>query len=187
MSHHSQSNDNHRAGEPEQPGETGQTGAWHRVVIALGSNLGDREETLFQALADLRATEGIRVTAWSSLHDTVALTASGYDDSAPGYLNQVILAECAWQPEALLGILLDIEARHGRTRDGKQYANRTLDLDLIDYDGLEHHTDTLTLPHPRAHERLFVLRPWVEVDPEATISKRGAVSALIGALEGDRA
>ncbi len=173
-----------RPGEADNPADRD---GWHPVVIALGSNLGDREQTLFQAVSDVRATEGIRVIGQSRLHETIALTASGYDDGAPGYLNQVILAQCAWQPEALMRILLEIESRHGRTRDAKQYANRTLDLDLIDYDGAQLHTDTLTVPHPRAHERLFVLRPWLEVDPEARLPQHGPVRALIEALEGERA
>lgn len=156
---------------------------WHKAVIALGSNLGDREQTLFEALADLRATEGIRIVAQSTLHDTVALTASGYDDTAPGYLNQVVVAETAWQPDKLLGILLAIESRHGRMRDGTQYADRTLDLDLITYDDLSLVTEELTLPHPRAHERSFVLRPWLEVDPDAEIPGRGLVAQLLAALD----
>ena len=159
---------------------------WHHAVVALGSNLGDREETLFQAVADLRATEGIRVLVESGLHETVALTASGYDDTAPGYVNQVVLIETAWQPEALLDILLGIEAQHGRTRDGTAYANRTLDLDLISYDDVQSESPRLTLPHPRAHEREFVLRPWREIDPEATLPGLGPVRQLLRQL-GDQA
>ena len=155
---------------------------WHRAVIALGSNLGEREQTLFEALADLRATEGIRILAESSLHDTVALTVGGYDESAPGYVNQVVLVETAWQPDKLMGILLEIEAHHGRVRDGEKYANRTLDLDLIDYDGLTLESERLTLPHPRAHERTFVLEPWLEIDPEASLPGRGAVAELLAGL-----
>lgn len=155
---------------------------WHDAVVALGSNLGDREETLFQAVADLRASEGIRVLAESSLHDTVALTASGYDKEAPGYVNQVVVIETAWQPEAVLDILLDIEARHGRMRDGTPFADRTLDLDLISYDEVQSHSPRLTLPHPRAHEREFVLRPWSEIDPEATIPGHGLVTTLLSRL-----
>jgi 2-amino-4-hydroxy-6-hydroxymethyldihydropteridine diphosphokinase len=174
------------AEQPADDGEFGPREQWHHAVVALGSNLGDREETLFQALADLRATEGVRVLAESSLHETVALTASGYDEEAPGYVNQVVAVQTAWQPEALLDILLDIEARHGRTRDGTLFANRTLDLDLISYDNVQSQSPRLTLPHPRAHEREFVLGPWSEIDPEATLPGRGPVSALIAQL-GDQA
>lgn len=157
---------------------------WHHAVVALGSNLGDREETLFQAVADLRATEGIRVLVESGLHETVALTASGYDEEAPGYVNQVVLIETAWQPEALLDILLGIEAQHGRTRDGTAYANRTLDLDLISYDDIESQSPRLTLPHPRAHEREFVLRPWSEIDSTATLPGHGPIADLLRAVVG---
>ena len=159
-------------------------GTWRRAVVALGSNLGDREQTLFEALADLRATEGIRILAESALHDTVALTSAGYDETAPGYLNQVVVIESAWPPERLMQILLDIEAHHGRVRDGEQYANRTLDLDLIDVDGQTLQSDLLTLPHPRAYERTFVLSPWLEADPDATLPGHGAVADLVRALGG---
>lgn len=164
--------------------EYGQGEHWHRAVVALGSNLGEREDTLFQALADLRATEGVRVTAHSSFYETVALTASGYDNEAPGYVNQVVLIHTAWQPEALLDILLEIEARHGRTRDGTLFANRTLDLDLISYDDTQSDSPRLTLPHPRAHEREFVLGPWDEIDPAATLPGHGLVSTLLSHVRG---
>jgi len=167
-------------------GEYGPREQWHHAVVALGSNLGDREETLFHAVADLRATEGVRVLVESCLHETVALTASGYDEEAPGYVNQVVLIQTAWQPEPLLDLLLEIEARHGRTRDGTLFANRTLDLDLISYDDVQSESPRLTLPHPRAHEREFVLRPWREIDPEATLPGRGPVRELLRQL-GDQA
>ena len=155
---------------------------WHRAVVALGSNLGERDEELFRAIADLKATEGIRLVAESSVHETVALTESGYDESAPKYLNQVIIVDTVWAPHALLDIALAIEARHGRVRTDERYASRTLDIDLIDYDGEPLESDGLTLPHPRAHERAFVLAPWSEIDGEATIAGRGKVSDLLGGL-----
>jgi 2-amino-4-hydroxy-6-hydroxymethyldihydropteridine diphosphokinase len=155
---------------------------WHRVVVALGSNLGERDEELFRALADLNATEGVRVIAQSSVHETTALTEGGYDESAPKYLNQVAIVDTVWAPQALLEIVLGIEARHGRVRTDERYASRTLDIDLIDYDGEALETDSLTLPHPRAHERLFVLNPWLEVDPAASIPGHGPVASLVKAL-----
>ena len=158
---------------------------WHRVVVALGSNLGERDEELFRALADLNATEGVRVIAQSSVHETTALTEGGYDDSAPKYLNQVAIIDTVWVPQTLLEIVLDIEARHGRVRTDERYASRTLDIDLIDYDGEEIETETLTLPHPRARERLFVLNPWLEVDPAASLPGHGLVATLVEALAQD--
>ena len=156
---------------------------WHRVVIALGSNLGERDEELFRAVADIRATEGVRVVGESTLWETTALTESGYDEQAPKYLNQVILVDTVWQPEALLTIVLDIEARHGRLRTGERYASRTLDIDLISFDEEVIFTDSLELPHPRAHERQFVLGPWLELDAEATLPGKGRVRDLLSALE----
>ena len=158
---------------------------WHRVVVALGSNLGERDEELFRALADLNATGGVRVITQSSVHETTALTEGGYDESAPKYLNQVAIVDTVWAPQALLEIVLGIEARHGRVRTDERYASRTLDIDLIDYDGEAIETNTLTLPHPRAHERLFVLNPWLEVDPAAALRGRGPVATLVETLSQD--
>ena len=158
---------------------------WHRVVVALGSNLGERDEELFRALADLNATEGVRVITQSSVHETTALTEGGYDESAPKYLNQVAIVDTVWAPQALLEIVLGIESRHGRVRNDERYASRTLDIDLIDYDGEVNETDTLTLPHPRAHKRLFVLKPWLEVDPAASLPGHGKVATLVETLSQD--
>lgn len=159
-----------------------QESGWHRVVIALGSNLGERDEELFRAIADLRATEGVRIVAESSVHETVALTSKGYDEAAPKYLNQVVIAETVWSAEDLLRIVLQIEAQHGRVRSGERYESRTLDIDLIDYDSKPYSAESLELPHPRAHEREFVLAPWLAIDPTAEIPGHGSVSALLEGL-----
>lgn len=155
---------------------------WVSCVVALGTNLGDRQETAFRALADIAATEGFRVTASSSLHETVALGPEGPNPDAPGYVNQVILLESAWTPQRTLDLLLDIERLHGRERTGEKYADRTLDLDLIVYGDRVSDDPVVTTPHPRAHERRFVLEPWLEIDPDASIPGRGSVRALIDAL-----
>jgi 2-amino-4-hydroxy-6-hydroxymethyldihydropteridine diphosphokinase len=156
---------------------------WTKAVIALGTNQGEREETLLEAVADLRATEGVVVVAESSAIETVALTESGYDESAPAYLNQVVIIHTAWPAEHFLARLHEIEQRHGRARDSVQYAPRTLDLDIIDWGGVTLDIPGLTLPHPRAHERTFVLAPWLEVEPEAEIPGRGNVKNLLAELE----
>jgi len=156
---------------------------WHRAVLALGSNVGERDDELFRAVADLKATEGVRLIVQSSIHETVALTPSGYDESAPKYLNQVIIVDTVWEPQALLQIALDIEARHGRVRTDERYASRTLDIDLIDYDGEALETEGLSLPHPRAGERVFVLAPWAEIDSDASIHGKGNVLDLLGGLD----
>jgi len=155
---------------------------WTRAVLALGSNLGDTHEILFRAVADIRATEGIVVERQSSVHHTTALTSSGYDETKPRYANQVITIRTVWSPEKLLTQLQSIELRHGRTRSGDQYADRTLDIDIITYGDVERATETLTLPHPRAHERLFVLEPWLEIDRDAELPGKGTVEALVQSL-----
>ncbi len=165
------------------------TDGWTPCVVALGSNLGDREDLAQRALADIRATEGFVIRAASSVRETLALGVDGVDLEAPRYLNQVILLDSAWSPERTLGLLLGIEEAHGRVRgdqgDTKRYANRTLDLDLITYGDRVVQSASLSLPHPRAHERRFVLEPWNEVDPEAVLPGRGPVATLLGGLAPD--
>ena len=139
-----------------------------RAVLALGSNLGDRGATVVEAVRLLAETEGIEVTAASPLVETVALTVDGPDESAPGYLNGVVLVETTLTPELLLAAANAIEAQLGRVR-GERWADRTIDIDLIDYAGVTRDSERLTLPHPRAAEREFVLRPWLEVEPQATL------------------
>lgn len=155
---------------------------WVSCVVALGTNLGDREDIAFRALADIAATEGFRVTASSSLHETVALGPDGLNPDAPAYVNQVIALESAWSVEKTLALLLDIERRHGRERTGEKYADRTLDLDLIVYGDRRHVSPDVTTPHPRAHERRFVLEPWHEINPDAVLPGKGAVSDLLADL-----
>lgn len=155
---------------------------WVRCVVALGTNLGNREDIAFRALADIAATEGFRVNAASSLHETVALGPDGPNPDAPAYVNQVILLQSAWSAEKTLEHLMDIERQHGRERNGEKYADRTLDLDLIVYGDRVSDDPRVTTPHPRAHERRFVLEPWHEIDPEAIIPGRGPISVVLDSL-----
>lgn len=150
------------------------------AVIALGSNQGNREATLRAAVAAIRAIEGVTVTAASGLVETPALTLDGIDHAAPAYLNAVVLVMSALTPEQLLAELHRIEADLGRVREsGVRWGDRTLDLDLIDFAGLTRATDTLTLPHPRAHERAFVLQPWLTANPDAVLAGHGRVADLL--------
>ncbi|NYF09553.1 2-amino-4-hydroxy-6-hydroxymethyldihydropteridine diphosphokinase [Leifsonia sp. AK011] len=142
-----------------------------RVVIAFGSNLGDRAETIVAAAREIADLPGIELTALSSLHETPALKPHGVDFAAPAYLNAIAIVETDLDPHELLARLREIEQQHGRVRE-ERWGDRTLDLDIIDADGMAVTTDDLTLPHPRAHERAFVLEPWLEVDPEAVLSGR---------------
>jgi len=159
---------------------------WTECVVALGTNLGDRDRIAFEAVADIQATEGFSVVAQSTLHETVAVGMSGPDDTKPSYLNQVILVRSAWSARKTLDHLHGIELDHGRNRDGVRYADRTLDLDLITYADAVVEQDGLVLPHPRAHERRFVLQPWLEVDPNAVLPGRGLVASILEGLPADR-
>lgn len=152
------------------------------AVVAVGSNLGDREATFLAAVRALAESEGITVTAISTPIETVALRPEGEDADAPRYLNAVVLVRTTLAPRALLSLLHEIEREHGRVR-AERWGDRTLDLDLVDYAGEQSTTDDLTLPHPRAHERAFVLGPWAEVAPDAVLPGHGRVADLLAGLE----
>lgn len=141
------------------------------AVIALGSNQGDRRETLLAAARELAETDGVELVKVSGLHETVALRVDGPDPDAPAYLNAVALIRTTLTPGALLEALQVIESDHGRVR-AQRWGDRTLDLDIVDFAGLHFNDENLTLPHPRAAEREFVLRPWIEVDPDAVLGGR---------------
>lgn len=139
-----------------------------RAVLALGANLGDRETTLDAAVAGLTATPGVRVVAVSPLVETDPV---GGPDQPP-YLNAVVLVDTTLGPHDLLAGCLALEAAHGRERDVR-WGPRTLDVDVVDYGGMTLHSDDLTLPHPRAAGRAFVLAPWLAVDPDAELPSGG--------------
>ena len=141
-----------------------------RVVVALGSNVGDRVATLTDAVEQLAEVPKLTLTAVSELVESDPF--GGPDQ--PAYLNGVVLATYAGSPAALLRALHAIEHRNGRTREVR-WGARTLDLDLVQFgipgSDRERLSDTpaLLLPHPRAHERNFILIPWSRLDPEATL------------------
>jgi 2-amino-4-hydroxy-6-hydroxymethyldihydropteridine diphosphokinase len=153
------------------------------AVIAVGSNLGDRTAIFNAAVRALAEADGLEVTAISTPIESIAVRPDGEDVDAPAYLNAVVLVRTSLAPHALLTLLHDIENANGRVRK-ERWADRTLDLDLIDYAGMRSSTADLTLPHPRAHERTFVLGPWAEVAPEAELPGHGRVADLLAALEG---
>jgi len=140
------------------------------VVLALGANLGDAFAVLTESVKDIAAIPGVRVTAVSPLVETEPVGGP----EQPGYLNAVLVGTTTMRSVELLQALHAVEARHGRTREVR-WGARTLDLDLIQLGtpgtSLETRSDdpALTLPHPRAHERAFVLAPWAMVDPGALI------------------
>ena len=147
-------------------------------MLALGSNLGDREASIAAAVADLAAEPGIRVAAVSSLVETPALKPAGVDRAAPAYLNAVAIVETVLDPHALLAVANRIEAAHGRVRE-EHWGDRTLDIDIVDYAGRTLADDRLTLPHPHAAQRAFVLAPWFELEPDAVLTGHGHIAELL--------
>lgn len=152
-----------------------------QAVIALGSNLGDREATIRRAVREIGAIPGVRVLAASALVESAALKPTGVTDSAPRYLNAVILAEVGITPIELLDAVGAIEHDHGRVRD-TVWGDRTLDIDLITVAGVQQASDRLTLPHPRAWQRAFVLAPWLQVEADAVLPGHGRVAELLTAV-----
>lgn len=158
------------------------------AVVAVGANLGEREATVREAIAEMDRLPLTEVVAAAVPRESVALTVDGPDTSAPAYLNTVALLRTRLAPTVLLDFLHAIEARHGRTRaaGAPRWQSRTLDLDLIVYGDLQTESDTLTVPHPRAAERDFVLAPWLDIDPDAVIPGRGPVRDLLATMGGER-
>ncbi|MCT1396024.1 2-amino-4-hydroxy-6-hydroxymethyldihydropteridine diphosphokinase [Microbacterium sp. p3-SID338] len=151
------------------------------AVVALGANLGDREETIRAAAARIARLPLVSDVRLSRLFETVAVRVDGPDPDAPGYVNAVALVTTRLAPEILLGMLHAIEDENGRVR-GERWGDRTLDLDLIAYGDVVSDDPRIQLPHPRAAERLFVLEPWLDVDPDAELVGRGRVADLAADL-----
>ena len=151
------------------------------AVVALGANLGDRARTLAEAVAALGHLPLVDEVRASEPIESVALKPEGPDAAAPAYLNAVALLTTRLAPSVLLGFLHAIEERHGRERR-ERWGDRTLDLDLIAYGDVVSDDPALLLPHPRAAERDFVLAPWLEIDPEATLPGTGRVDAALARL-----
>ncbi|WP_151737930.1 2-amino-4-hydroxy-6-hydroxymethyldihydropteridine diphosphokinase [Paenibacillus tengchongensis] len=151
------------------------------AYIALGANLGNREETLKEALHRLDQREGIDILRCSNIYETEPV---GYLDQ-PQFLNMAAALRTTLEPEALLQVMLEIEAQLGRVRDIR-YGPRTVDLDLLWYEGYSSDNPELTLPHPRMRERAFVLFPLQEVvSPELEISGfREWVAAAVEDVDG---
>jgi 2-amino-4-hydroxy-6-hydroxymethyldihydropteridine diphosphokinase len=132
------------------------------ALVALGSNLGPREEILARVLRELGKLPATRLIAASALHETAPV---GCPPGSGPFLNAAALLETELTPRQLMGALLALEAAHGRTR-GEPNAPRTLDLDLLLHGESVLNEPGLTLPHPRLHLRRFVLAPAAEIAPE---------------------
>jgi 2-amino-4-hydroxy-6-hydroxymethyldihydropteridine diphosphokinase len=150
-----------------------------RAYVALGSNLGDREQMLRSALAAVAAEPGIEVVACSSFRETDPV---GFLEQ-PRFLNGAAVLVTELTARELLGRLLDVERRLGRTRTGPPLGPRTIDLDLLLYGAETIAEPGLQVPHPRLHERRFVLEPLVELAPDLVVPGRGSVSDLLAALD----
>ncbi len=156
------------------------------AVVAFGANLGDRAATIDAAAAALGETDGVELVAIAPVIETPAVRPYGVDRDAPAYLNTVAVLTTTLEPHELHAVLRALEDEHGRTRT-ERWGDRTLDLDLIVYDDLVQDDPELTIPHPRAHERDFVLRPWLVADPLAVLPGRGRVDLLLAELDGGAA
>lgn len=146
-----------------------------KAVIALGANIGNPQEQLDLALVMLR--EATEIIAVSSFYRTKPVGGP----EQPDYINAVCLAESELPATDLLSLLHGIEKTLGRERK-EVNGPRTIDLDLIQYGALLSKAEELTLPHPRAHERRFVLAPWHEIEPEAVLITHGKISELLEQL-----
>ncbi|MEV7452967.1 MULTISPECIES: 2-amino-4-hydroxy-6-hydroxymethyldihydropteridine diphosphokinase [Streptomyces] len=149
------------------------------AVLSLGSNLGNRLETLQGAVDALADTPGLRIKGVSPVYETEPW---GVDPgSQPSYFNAVVVLKTTLPPSSLLERAHAVEEAFHRVRD-ERWGARTLDVDIVAYADVVSDDPVLTLPHPRAHQRAFVLAPWYDLDPEAQLPGRGAVADLLGTL-----
>jgi 2-amino-4-hydroxy-6-hydroxymethyldihydropteridine diphosphokinase len=164
---------------------SGSAGAPSAVVLALGSNLGDRAKTLADAIRDLAALDNFDLGDVSAVYESAAVKVGGVDDNAPRYLNLVLTGQYRGEPLTLLDAVNAIEHDHGRVR-AERWGDRTLDIDIIAIDDVELDDPRLTLPHPRAGERDFVLVPWLQIDSDAVLPgvgpTRGRIAELVAAM-----
>ena len=149
----------------------------HRAFVALGSNLEDPQQQVLRALAELDSLPETRVIAKSALYRT---TPVGYDNQ-PDFINAAAEVSTTLEPVALLRALLALETAHGRERPFPN-APRVLDLDLLLYDEMQLQDPELTLPHPRLHERGFVLFPLADIAADVNVPGQGRVRDLLRSL-----
>ena len=151
-----------------------------RVFVGLGSNLGDRESTLRAAVGRLRAMRETEVRQVSTFRNTEPV---GFVDQ-PRFLNGAVELETTLSARMLLGALLELERSFGRDRTTvRPQGPRTLDLDLLLYGDETISEQGLEVPHPRLHERTFVLEPLAELDPDLEVPGQGSVQALLARLD----
>ncbi|RKN10238.1 2-amino-4-hydroxy-6-hydroxymethyldihydropteridine diphosphokinase [Streptomyces radicis] len=149
------------------------------AVLSLGSNLGNRLENLQGAIDAFADTPGLRVKAVSPVYETEPWGVEPGTQAA--YFNAVVVIRTTLPPASLLERSHAIEEAFARVRDTR-WGPRTLDIDIVSYQGVVSDDPALTLPHPRAHERAFVLVPWHDVEPGAEVPGRGPVAELLPGL-----
>ena len=160
---------------------TGEMHPIRRCVLAIGSNLGDRLANLQGAVSSLADTPEVWVTGVSPVYETDPVDAP---EESPAFLNAVVLADTTLSARTLLDRALAIEDAYGRER-GERNAPRTLDVDIIVVGDRRASEPDMLLPHPRAHERAFVLAPWSDVEPDAELLDHGPVSELLAKAGSD--
>lgn len=147
----------------------------HTAYVALGANLGEPLKALNEVIEVINQENGVCVEACSHFYQTAPI-----DSSGPDYMNAVICVSTSLSAEALLKALLRIEKDFGRVRPaGVHNAPRTMDLDLLTYDQEKCQSELLTLPHPRMHQRAFVLVPMCDIDPNAPIAGKGVAKDFL--------
>jgi 2-amino-4-hydroxy-6-hydroxymethyldihydropteridine diphosphokinase len=155
---------------------TGEMRPIRRTVFSLGSNLGERLSALQGALDAIADTPDVWITGVSPVYETEPLDSP---DGAALFLNAVVLADTTLSAQRLLERALAIEDAFDRQRSELKNSPRTLDIDLIVVGDKVSDTEELRLPHPRAAERAFVLKPWHDLEPDAEIPGVGAVADLL--------
>jgi len=150
-----------------------------RAAFALGSNLGDRAALLRSAVDALLGSDGVRLVAVSPVYETDPV---GGPDGQPAFLNAVLVVDTTLDGAELLALAHAVEQAHGRRR-AERWGPRTLDLDLLAVGDEVSDTPSLTLPHPRAHLRAFVLVPWAAADPDAVLPGHGRVRVLAAEID----
>jgi 2-amino-4-hydroxy-6-hydroxymethyldihydropteridine diphosphokinase len=151
---------------------------WRDVALALGSNVGDSSAILQGAVRDLEGIPGLELDSVSRVFETEPVGGPEQSD----FLNAVVIGRTSMDDESLLAAIHAVELSWHRTRLVR-WGPRTLDIDIIAIGDEAIHTDDLVVPHPRAHERAFVLVPWLDVAPDARIVGVGSVADLLSASE----
>jgi 2-amino-4-hydroxy-6-hydroxymethyldihydropteridine diphosphokinase len=147
------------------------------VILALGSNLGDRADILQGGVDAIAGIPEVQVMTVSPVYETMPVGGP----PQPDYLNAVVLTRTSLSSAVLLDRIHEVEAAFDRVREVR-WGPRTLDIDIITAEGERSDDPVLTLPHPRAHERAFVLGPWHDLDPDAVLPGHGGVAALLAGL-----